>query len=31
VHGRWLQPRSFHERSPGPRWPNASQIRVYRG
>jgi RecB family exonuclease len=31
VHGRRLHPRSFHERSPGPRWPDASQVRVYRG
>jgi hypothetical protein len=31
LHGRRMHPRSFHERSPGPRWPAARRTRLYRG
>ncbi len=29
IHGRRMHPRSFHERSPGPRWTPARRLRMY--
>lgn len=31
LHGRRMHPRSFHQRSPGPKWPPARRTRVYKG